>query len=39
MNGKPSEIAVRDAVNGRLPANAGGIVNPAALEHFRGVFV
>ena len=38
MNGKPSEIAVRDAVNGRLPANAGGIANPAALENFRGPF-
>ena len=38
MNGKPSEIAVRDAVNGRPPANAGGIANPAALEHFRGPF-
>ena len=37
MNGKPSEVAVRDAIQGRAPTNLAGLVNPGALEFFRAL--
>jgi acetoacetyl-CoA synthetase len=36
MNGKPSEIAIRDMINGRAP-NAAGLINPQSLELFRSI--
>ena len=35
LNGKPSEIAVREAVHGRAIKNQLGLKNPEALELFR----
>ena len=35
-SGKLSELAVRDAVEGRVAKNVGALANPEALEHFRG---
>ena len=36
LNGKVVEIAVRDVVHGREPANLHVLANPGALAHFRG---
>jgi acetoacetyl-CoA synthetase len=36
MNGKPSEIAIRDMINGRVP-NPAGLINPQALELFKAM--
>ena len=35
-NGKLSELAVRDVVEGRPVRNVSALANPEALEHFRG---
>lgn len=35
LNGKTSEIAVREAVHGRPVTNRESLANPAALDHFR----
>ncbi|HEY3934676.1 MAG TPA: acetoacetate--CoA ligase [Gemmatimonadales bacterium] len=35
-SGKPSEIAVRDVVEGRNVTNAGALANPESLDQFRG---
>lgn len=37
MNGKPSEVAVRDAIQGRAPTNLSGLVDPGALEFVRAL--
>ena len=37
LNGKPSELAVRDAVQGRAILNALGLSNPASLDFFRNI--
>jgi acetoacetyl-CoA synthetase len=35
-SGKLAELAVRDAIHGRLPSNREALANPAALEHVQG---
>jgi acetoacetyl-CoA synthetase len=35
INGKLVELAVRDVVHGREPANLDALANPESLAHFR----
>ncbi len=37
LNGKLTELAVRDVVHGRIPKNLGALANPESLEFFKGL--